>query len=76
MECKAIVSTGETITISTEQYRQLVTAKSFLDVILEAQKDEKSYVVDNVVEVVSRCVNAVITAYKPVSETEGCATNA
>lgn len=75
MECKAIVGSG-TITISKTEYRQLVTAKAYLDVLLEAQKGEKSYVVDTTLEVISRCANTVITADEPVSDAGGVVTNA
>lgn len=76
MEYKTIVNTSGTITISEMEYRQLVTAKAYLDVVLEAQKDEKSYVVDNMLAVVSRCANAVITVNEPSSPVEVCVTDA
>lgn len=72
----AVTAGSGTITISTLEYRQLVTAKAYLDVLLETQKGEKSYVVDNTLEVISRCANTVITADEPVSDAEGCVTNA
>lgn len=75
MECKAILDSG-TITISKTEYRQLVTAKAYLDILLEAQKDEKSYVIDNTMAVISRCANAVITDDEPGSPVEVCVTDA
>lgn len=76
MEYKTIVNTSGTVTISEMEYRQLVTAKAYLDVVLEAQKDEKSYVVDNMLAVVSRCANTVITAEEQISYPDGGVTDA
>lgn len=76
MECKVIANASDTVTISVLEYRQLVTAKAHLDVVLEARKDEKSYITDNVLDIVSRCANTVITAEEPVPAPEGDCTNA
>lgn len=76
MEYKTIVNTSGTVTISEMEYRQLVTAKAYLDVVLEAQKDERSYVVDNMLAVVSRCANTVIIAEEQISYPDGGVTDA
>ena len=58
-----------TVTISTEEYTELVTSRAYLSVIMEAKSsNDKSYVVDEVVEVISHLVHPVITAAEPSSE--------
>lgn len=57
-----------TVTISTEDYTELVTSRAYLSVIMEAKNaKDKSYVVDEVVEVISRLVHPVITAAEAIS---------
>ena len=56
-----------TVTISTEDYTELVTSRAYLSVIMEAQNNGKAYLVDNIVEVVSGLVHPVITAAEPIS---------
>lgn len=52
-----------TVTISTEEYTELVTSRAYLSVIMEANNDDsKVTLVDDVVNVVSRLVDPVITA--------------
>ena len=58
-----------TVTITTEDYTELVTSRAYLSVIMEAKASkDKSYVVDEVVDVVSRLVNPVITGCEPSSD--------
>lgn len=70
------VAVQGTVSIDAREYRTLVTSQAYLNVIMEAKADEKSYVVDNVVDVVSRLVNPVITDREPSSEDEEGATGA
>lgn len=70
------VAVQGTVSIDAEEYRALVTSQAYLNVIMEAASSEKSYVVDNVVEVVSRLVKPVITGSEPSSEDEEGATGA
>lgn len=65
-----------TVTISTEEYTELVTSRACLSVIMEAKAEEKSYVVDNVVDVVSRLVNPVITVRERSSDAPEVETDA
>ena len=59
-----------TVTISTEEYTELVTSRAYLSVIMEAKSSNgKSYVVDEVVEVISHLVHPVITAAEAISGT-------
>ncbi len=62
------VAVQGTVTISSEEYRDLVTAQAYLSVIAEATKSERNYIVDNIVKVISRLVSPVITAEEPSSE--------
>lgn len=70
------VAVQGTVSIDAEEYRALITSQAYLNVIMEAKADEKSYIVDNVVDVISRLVNPVITAREPSSEDEEGATGA
>lgn len=66
-----------TVTISTEEYTELVTSRAYLSVIMEAKNTkDKSYVVDEVVNVVSRLVHPVITAAEPSSDAPEVETDA
>lgn len=56
------VAVNGTVSISSEEYRELVTAQAYLNVIVEAATSEKSYIVDNMVEVITRLVKQVRTA--------------
>ena len=70
------IAVPSTVTISTEEYTELVTSRAYLSVIMEAKAEEKSYVVDNVVDVVSRLVNPVITGCEPSSDAPEVETDA
>ena len=70
------VAVQGTVSIDAEEYRALITSQAYLNVIMEAASSEKSYTVDNVVEIVSRLVNPVITAREPSSEDEEGTTGA
>lgn len=71
------VAVQGTVSIDAEEYRELITAQAYLNVIIEAcNDDKKNYLVAEVVEVVSRLVNPVITAREPSSENEEGATGA
>ena len=65
-----------TVTISTEDYTELVTSRAYLSVIMEAQSNGKAYLVDNIVEVVSGLVHPVITAAEPTSDAPEVETDA
>lgn len=70
------IAVPSTVTISTEEYTELVTSRAYLSVIMEAKAEEKSYVVDNVVDVVSRLVNPVITGCEQSSDAPEVETDA
>lgn len=70
------VAVQGTVSIDVKEYRALLMSQAYLNVIMEAKEDEKSYIVDNVVEVVSRLVNPVITDCKPGSGDEEGTTGA
>lgn len=66
-----------TVTISTEDYTELVTSRAYLSVIMEANTDaRKVTLVDEVVEVVSRLVNPVITGCEQCSDVPEVETDA
>jgi len=66
-----------TVTISTEEYTELVTSRAYLSVIMEAHADDKKItLVDDVVEVVSRLVDPVITGCEPSSDAPEVETDA
>ena len=65
------------VTISTEEYTELVTSRAYLSVIMEAKNTkDKSHVVDEVVEVVSRLVHPVITGCEQSSDVPEVETDA
>ena len=70
------VAVQGTVSIDAEEYRALITSQAYLNVIMEAASSEKSYVVDNVVEVIARLVKPVITDREPSSEDEEGTTGA
>lgn len=76
MDKDICIEITDTVTISTEEYAELVTSRAYLSVIMEAKAEEKSYVVDNVVDVVSRLVNPVITACERRSDAPEVETDA
>ena len=66
-----------TVTISTEDYTELVTSRAYLSVIMEANNDEsKVTLVDEVVNVVSRLVDPVITVCERRSDAPEVETDA
>ena len=62
------IAVPSTVTVSTEEYTELVTSRAYLSVIMEAKAFDKPYIVDDVVGVISRLTEPVITAAEPVSE--------
>ena len=70
------VAVQGTVSIDAEEYRALITSQAYLNVIMEAKADEKSYIVDNVVDVISRLVKPVITGSEPSSDDEEGTTGA
>lgn len=70
------VAVQGTVSIDAEEYRSLITSQAYLNVIMEAKADEKNYIVDNVVDVISRLVKPVITTSEPSSGDEEGATGA
>lgn len=70
------VAVQGTVSIDAEEYRALITSQAYLNVIMEAKADEKSYIVDSVVDVISRLVKPVITTSEPSSEDEEGTTGA
>lgn len=70
------VAVQGTVSIDVKEYRALLMSQAYLNVIMEAKADEKSYVVDNVVDVISRLVNPVITGSEPSSDDEEGTTGA
>lgn len=70
------VAVQGTVSIDAEEYRALITSQAYLNVIMEAKADDKSYTVDNVVEVVSRLVKPVITGSELSSDDEEGTTGA
>ena len=71
------IAVPSSVTISTEEYTELVTSRAYLSVIMEAKNTkDKSYAVDEVVNVVSRLVHPVITGCEPSSDAPEVETNA
>jgi|GEM_PF-4390842 len=70
------VAVPGTVTISAEEFAELVTSRAYLSVIMEAQATEKNYVVENIVEVVSHLVHPVITGDSDTSEDAEAGTDA
>lgn len=71
------IAVPSSVTISTEEYTELVTSRAYLSVIMEAKNTKgKSYVVDEVVNVVSRLVDPVITGCEPSSDAPEVETDA
>ena len=68
MDKDICIEITDTVTISTEEYAELVTSRAYLSVIMEAKASDKPYIVDDVVGVISRLTEPVITAAEPVSE--------
>lgn len=65
-----------TVTISTEDYTELVTSRAYLSVIMEAKESKKPLAVDTVVEVISGLVHPVITGCEPSSDAPEVETDA
>lgn len=71
------VAVQGTVSIETEEYRDLVRSQTLLEVIFEVAKNEKlSYSTADVVKAVSRLANPVITAREPRSGAPEVETNA
>lgn len=56
------VEIENSVILSTEEYRRLVTAQAYLDAIVGAHNANSGYAVTSVVEIVSRLVEPVKTA--------------
>ena len=71
------IAVPSTVTISTEEYTELVTSRAYLSVIMEANNDDsKVTLVDEVVNVVSRLVDPVITVCEQSSDAPEVETDA
>ena len=69
-EKEIIVAMTGTITIPTEEYKEMVTARALLESIFAHQWNEGSYRLDDMVKVAESAFHAVITAQKPAPATE------
>lgn len=76
MDKDICIKITDTVTISTEEYAELVTSRAYLSVIMEAQSNVKAYLVDNIVEVVSGLVHPVITGCEQSSDAPEVETDA
>lgn len=77
MDKDICIEITDTVTISTEEYAELVTSRAYLSVIMEAKNDASNLVlVDDVVDVVSRLVNPVITGCEQCSDAPEVETDA
>ena len=68
MDKEIIVAMTGTVTITTEEYRELITARTLLDSIVGYHKVEESYRLSEFVRVIRDIWKTVITA--PAAEKE------
>lgn len=69
-EKEIIVAMTGTITIPTEEYKEMVTARALLESIFAHKRKDGSYRLDDMVTVAESAFRTVITTQKPVSVAE------
>lgn len=61
MDKEIRIEIENTVIISTEEYRRLVTAQAYLDAIISARNASSGYAVGSTVEIISRLFEPVKT---------------